>query len=99
MSLFKVYGICEALRTTAVPDPTGEHGVGAFKYGVVNDLGVVAFGRDQVSLSAVLCGLLRFDIKDAAQLEAAEEAFGAYDRGHVEEARAATPEWFPFRAQ
>jgi hypothetical protein len=65
----------------------------------MNDLGVVAFGRDQVSLSAVLCGLLRFDFKDAAQLEAAEEAFGAYDRGQVEEARAATPEWFPFRAQ
>ena len=99
MSLFKVYGVCEALRTTAVPDPTGEHGVGAFKYGVLNDLGVVAFGRDQVSLSAVLCGLLRYDFKDATQLEAAEEAFGAYDRGHVEEARAATPEWFPFRAQ
>ncbi|MCW3978487.1 MAG: DUF362 domain-containing protein [Candidatus Bathyarchaeota archaeon] len=99
MSLFKVYGICEALRTTAVPDPTGEHGVGAFKYGVANDLGVVAFGRDQVSLSAVLCGLLRFDFKDAAQLEAAEGAFGAYDRGHVEDARTATPEWFPFRVK
>ncbi len=57
-SLFNVYGICEALNTTAVPHPKGKfQGTYMGRYDVVEGFGVVALGRDLVSLDSILLHL------------------------------------------
>lgn len=96
-SLFNVYGICEAIGSTAVPNPKGEFGMSSFRYDVVPGPGVVAFGRQRVSLDAALCAMLGFDFKDASYLDLAEEEFGSYSREVTEEARAEAAEMFTFR--
>jgi uncharacterized protein (DUF362 family) len=62
---------------------------------VARDLGVVALGPNLVSLDAVLCGLIGVDPEKVSYLQEGEKAFGEYDRGLVEEAKAVAGEWFP----
>jgi len=95
-STFNVYGICEALLSTAVPDPNGAHGTLSPKYRVEENLGVVALGRDMVSLDAVLCGMLGYDLSEASYLTRAEE-LGTLSTSLVDEAKADSTIWFPFR--
>lgn len=94
-ALFNVYGICEAIRFVTVSHPEGEVKVPWGAYNIVRDLGVVALGRPLVSLDAVLCGLIGVDPEKISYLQLGEEAFGPYDRRHVEEAKAASAKWFP----
>jgi hypothetical protein len=83
-SLFNVYGLCEALNFTAVPNAEGRfEGIFGGRYDIVEGLGVVAFGRDLLSIDAVLCNLaersrLRKTIDRTIKM--AEEEFGPYDR-------------------
>ncbi len=93
-SLFKVYGICEALRYATVSDPKGEVKLPWGSYSIAKDLGVLAFGRNLVSLDAVLCGLIGVDPERISYLKLGEEVFSIYNRRHVEKAKAAT-DWFP----
>ncbi len=88
-SLFNVYGICETLYTNPVVDPLGEFvdPAGA-RYKVVENMGVVAFGRDPVSLDAIFCNLAGFDMSQFGDyIGKAEKVFGVYDREALEESK------------
>jgi uncharacterized protein (DUF362 family) len=96
-SLFNVYGLFEALNSTAVPHNNGKfEGIYSGKYNIVDGLGVVAFGRDLVSLDAILCNLagrsmLVETIKQT--LDLAEEEFGVYDRAILEDSKIRVGNW------
>ena len=98
-SLFNVYGICEALNTTAVPHPEGKfEGTYTGKYNVVEGFGVMAFGRDLVSLDAILLNLTDQSILQSAEvnrapIDMAEEEFGAYDREALKESKMKVGNW------
>jgi len=85
-SLFNVYGICEGIHYVPWWEKNKK---------ILKDLGIVAFGRHLVSVDAVLCGLVGVDLEKVSYIKVAEETFGAYDRRHVEEAKAAGADWFP----
>ena len=94
-ALFKVYGICEALRHAIVSCPQGKVKTPWGSYDIVGDLGVLAFSRDLVSLDAVLCGLIDVDPEKISYLSLGEKAFGTYNRSDVEDARMSAGDWFP----
>ncbi len=85
-SLFNMYGICEGLRYIPWWEKTKR---------IIKDSGILAFGRDLVSVDAVLCGLVGVDLEKLSYIKLAEETFGAYDKRLVEEAKAAATDWFP----
>lgn len=95
-SLFNIYGICEALNNTAALHPEGKfEDMFKRKYNIIEGLGVVAFGRDLVSLDAILCNLAGFDFKGFnAYINRAEEEFGAYDREILKESKMKGGNWF-----
>jgi len=98
-SLFNVYGICEALYTTAVPHPEGKfEGTYSGKYNVGEGLGVAAFGRDLVSLDAILLNLTDQWMLQNAEvnrmpIEMAQEEFGAYDKEVLQESKMKVGRW------
>jgi len=97
-SLFNVYGICEALNTTAVPHPEGKYEllIPPAKYNIIEGLGVVAFGRDLVSLDAILCNLADRPLLQRTidrTIDLAEEEFGAYDREALKESKMKVGDW------
>jgi uncharacterized protein (DUF362 family) len=98
-SLFNVYGICEALYTTAVPHTEGKfEGIYSGKYSVGEGLGVVAFGRDLVSLDAILLNLTDQWMLQNAEvnrmtIEMAQEEFGAYDKEVLKESKMKVGRW------
>jgi uncharacterized protein (DUF362 family) len=94
-ALFKVYGICEALRHAIVSCPEGEVKTPWGSYDIVRDLGVLALSRDLVSLDAVLCGLIGTDPEKISYLSLGEKAFGICNRRHVEDAKMSAGKWFP----
>jgi len=80
----------------SVPHPEGEIESKFFgrKYNVIKDLGFVAFGRDLVSLDAILCNLAGFDFKRFwGYINLAEEEFGAYDREALKESKVKVGNW------
>jgi len=93
-SLFNVYGICETLHTSLFSNPEGEFESIMGKYNIVRGLGVVAFGRDPVSLDAILCNLAGLDItSNGGYIDKAGEEFGAYDREALEESKMKVGSW------
>lgn len=92
-AIFNVFGICEALNTTAYVDPDGKfEGLYSGKYSLSEGLGAVIFGRDLVSLDAILLNLSDPSKRWAARfnrtsIELAQEEFGAIDREAVKEAK------------
>jgi uncharacterized protein (DUF362 family) len=95
-SLFNVYGICEALYTTAIPHPEGKfEGTYSGKYNIVEGLGIVAFGRDLVSLDAILLNITDRLIWQStkAPIEMAQKEFGVYDREAIKEAKIKVGNW------
>ena len=92
-ALFKVYGVCEALRYATVSDSKGEVEVPWGSYSIAKDLGVIAFGRNLISLDAILCGLIGVDPERVSYIKLGEEVFGFYNRRHVEKAKA-SKDWF-----
>lgn len=88
-SLFNVYGICEALSNTAVSHPDGMFkGTYTGRYNVTDGRGIVAFGRDLVSIDAIFCNLAGLNFKQFGDhINLAEEEFGAYDREAVRESK------------
>jgi hypothetical protein len=99
-ALFNVYGICEALNTTAFIHPEGKNeGIFAGKYNMVEDLGVVALGRDLVALDTLLLHLTDPTTRwvatevNRAPLELAADVFGAYDEDFFKEAKDKVGGW------
>jgi uncharacterized protein (DUF362 family) len=93
-SLFNVYGICETLHTNPVIHPEGKFidPLGT-RYNIGEKLGVVACGRDPVSLDAIFCNLAGFDINQyGGYIDKAEE-FGAYDKLMLRESKAKAGSW------
>jgi len=92
-ALFKVYGICEALHYATVSDSQGEVKVPWGSYSIAKDIGVLAFGRNLVSLDAILCGFIGVDPEKVSYIKLGEEVFGFYNRQQVEKAKA-SKNWF-----
>ena len=99
-SLFNVYGICEALYTMSFPHPEGKFPLllPRMKYNIVEGLGVVAFGRDLVSLDAILLNLtdqwiLQVPELNRVPIDIAEEEFGAYDRETIKASQMKVGNW------
>lgn len=94
-SLFNVYGICEALNATAFPHPEGKfEDLFRGKYNIIEGLGVMIFGRNLVSLDAILCNLAGFDFKGYnAYINKTQEDFGAYDREVLKESKLKVGHW------
>jgi len=92
-ALFKVYGICEALRYATVSDLKGKVKVPWGSYNIAKNLRVLTFGRNLVSLDAILCGLIGVDPEKVSYIKLGEEVFGFYNRQHVEKAKASKV-WF-----
>ncbi|MFQ6052998.1 MAG: DUF362 domain-containing protein [Candidatus Bathyarchaeia archaeon] len=106
-SLFNVYGICEAWGTTAVPHPEGKfQGTYMGRYDLVEGFGVVALGRDLVSLDSILLHLtepwIGIDEKVFRKpIELAEaEGLGIHDGAVLKEAKMKVGSWLsppPYR--
>jgi uncharacterized membrane protein len=68
------------------------------RYNIVDGLGMVAFGRDLVTLDAILLNLTEGWIYQSVELnqkpiEIAEEEFGAYDREAVRKSKEKVGSW------
>jgi hypothetical protein len=98
-SLFNVYGICEALTETAYTYPKGEfEGIYCGKYNLGRGSGVIATGRDLVSIDALLLHLTDPNKRWVAELnrtsiELAEEVFGNVDRKDWRSAKEKVGSW------
>lgn len=95
-ALFKVYGICEGIHYARLYNRNHESG-GEGQYNLYENLGFVASGQNLVSIDSVLCGLVVVDPNTLPYLHLGQEIFGAYDRSSIEAAKAAAPNWLPFR--
>lgn len=100
-SLFNVYGICEALNIKSFAHPEGRYSLvlPRMKYNVSGGSGVLAFGRDLVSLDAILLNLtdgLIFSSEKINQepIKLAEEEFGTHNREYLEASKMTVGHWF-----
>ena len=94
-SLFNVYGVIETLFENPVVDPVGEFldPMGT-KYHVVENIGVVAFGRNPVSLDAIFCNLAGFNMSQYGDyLRKSENVFGGYDRETLIDSKEKVGSW------
>lgn len=99
-TLFRVYGICEALKSMPYMNPDGRYrNVFTGNYDIAEGEGVVAVGEDLVTLDALLLALsdpskrLIEDNVNRAPLDQAEAEFGAVDREAIEEAAQLVGDW------
>lgn len=98
-ALFNVFGVCEALNTLAVPSSEGRfEDLYTGRYNIAEDVGLMAFGRDLVSLDAILLNLndhLTLQANTRLPLEIAEQEFGPYERGLLDESKMKVGNWIP----
>lgn len=99
-SLFNVFGICEALYTTAVPHPQGKfEGTYMGRYDIVEGFGVVASGRNLVSLDSIMLHLTEPWIGIVEKINrkpielAEEEGLGIRDREALKESKVKVGNW------
>jgi hypothetical protein len=84
--LFNVYGICEALTQTAYIHPEGVYeGIYCGRYNLEERSGVIAYGRDLVSIDSLLLHLtdpVRRWVADLnrTSIDLSEDEFGVVDR-------------------
>lgn len=103
-SLFNVYGIYEALKTTGVTHPEGKYeGIYTGKYNIVKNMNTIVFGRDLVSLDATINNLvdpkLRSRDRENRTIKMAEKEFGTYDREAIKEAKIKAGNWLSQHTQ
>jgi len=85
-ALFKMYGVCESLTTSAVPDPEGDYiGLYSGKYRIVHDHGFISFSQNLVELDSILLNLTRESRTQVMKInvkpvECAEKIFGTFDK-------------------
>jgi uncharacterized protein (DUF362 family) len=99
-SLFNVYSLFEALDSTGFPHPKGIfEGIYGGKYNIVKGLGVLAFGKDLVSLDSILLQLTESWINivekiNRRSIELAElEGLGIIDREACKVAKIKVKDW------
>ncbi len=95
-TLFNVYGICEALNTRSILHPEGkfEDFYSGSRYNIIENPGFMAFGRDLVSLDAILGNLAGFDPKSFnSYIDLAEKEFGPYDREAFKKSKLTVGSW------
>ncbi len=95
-ALFNVYGICEGLNTRSVLHPEGKFDdeYSGLKYNIIKNLGFISFGRDLVSLDAILGNLAGFDPKSFNYyLNLAEKEISTYDREAFKESKLKLGSW------
>ena len=95
-TLFNVYGICEGLNSRSVIHSEGkyEDQYTGSKYNIIENPGFIAFGRDLVSLDAILGNLAGFDPKSFNDyLNLAEKEFGTYDIEAFRESKLKVGSW------
>jgi uncharacterized protein (DUF362 family) len=98
-SLFNIYGICEALYTSAYIHPDGQfEGVYTGKYNLAEGSGIIIYGRDLVAIDAILLRLSdpsRRWIADfnRTSIEVAEDEFGSVDEAVLEDAEQTIQNW------
>ena len=98
-SLFNVYGICEALYTSAYIHPDGQfEGVYTGKYNLAEGSGVIVCGRDLVSIDAILLDLSDPSKRwiadfNRASIELAKDEFGSVDRKAIIESKQELQNW------
>jgi uncharacterized protein (DUF362 family) len=96
-SLFNVYGICEALYSTMILHPEGEYPGQWGRYNVVDDVGLVALGRDPVSLDAIFCNLTGFDKNRFGEyLSNAEKVLGESNKFDLEKSKTVFGKYLPY---
>jgi len=100
-SIFNVYGICASLYETAVAHPEGEfQGEYMGRYDIVDGFGLVAFGRDPVSLDRILLNLTEQISTQSPEVNCApielaeEEGLGACDDDALVESKLRVGDWF-----
>lgn len=99
-SLFNVYGICEAFNSMSVPHPQGKFdNIFMGRYNIEEGHGIVALGRDLLSLDAILLNLtdkstLQSESVNIEPIDFAEEEFGAYDREVLKQSKIKVGDWF-----
>ena len=93
-SFFNIYGICETLYAPMVRHQEGKFSdPDGTKYNVGEGLGVVAFGRDPVSLDAIFCNLAGFDLtRFDSYIDKAKE-LGSYDEEILKESKMKAGSW------
>ena len=98
-SLFNVYGICEALKSTAISHAEGKYeGLYSGKYNIVENLGVLIFGRNLAALDVMLLNLsdpsrrLIAEV-NRASITLAEDEFGTCDEETLKEAKTEVGNW------
>lgn len=94
-SLFNIYGIVEALKTTAITSKEGKFKLPGFKFNIFENLGFIAFGRNRVELDTIMCELGGFPRKDVSYLDLAEEIYGHCNLKHIESAKKTVSDWLP----
>jgi uncharacterized protein (DUF362 family) len=83
-----------ALSATLVSHPEStSKGTSSDRNEIVNGLGLVAFGRDLVSLDTMFFNLLGFSFKHFRGYINKAEEFGTYDRDAVKEAKMKVGDW------
>jgi uncharacterized protein (DUF362 family) len=99
-ALFNVYGICEAIKKVAYTHPAGPYeGIYSGKYNIVEGQGVIAFGRDLVSLDSLLLSLNDpstrsvVDIMNRIPITMAQEELGFVDSREIEDAKSMVKDW------
>lgn len=93
-ALFNVYGVCETLYDSPYIHPDGKYSdFSGLRYDVGEGRGVVAFGRDPVSLDAIFCNLAGFDLNlFGGYIDKAGE-FGSYNREILDESKMKVGSW------
>ena len=101
-SLFNMYGICEGLSVTGIPDPDGGHeAVYSGRYSIVKAPGLIISGRDMVSLDAMLLELTKGVINNVPSINQdpiilAQEEFGPIDKIAIDKAKIQVGSWFSY---
>ncbi len=98
-SLFNIYGICEALKTTAVSNPEGKYGNAfSYNYDIVDGFKFIAYGRSLVSIDAILLKLtegktISVEEVNRKPLMLAEKELGTFDKDILEQAKTNVGNW------
>lgn len=92
-SVFRLFGVCEALSTTAVRDSGGEFGEGDFRYRLVDAPGIVVLGRNLAELDALTCASFNMKLKELSYLKDLEDVLGTYESSQIQDLKTRIGVW------
>jgi hypothetical protein len=100
-SLYKMHGICEALITSAKPNPSGKHqGLYSGRYTLLDGGGFISFSDNLVELDSLLLYLTRESRTQNTKVnikpvEDAETVFGSFNKELLTEVKEKVLHWIP----